>query len=215
MGVSTTEASLRAVREDLDLPAAGSILERPVLNRVNKRSGPISLSDHKGVAMGAQLTIVGGWNDTPSLRYNGYKGYYPGVSGNPSISGNTISLEARLSGFGGSDGSCEYRCPFRVTESGLYTFSCNIDFNADQYYSLTKWQIAVVTSSSGYLSGAVNYDLIKGTNRDISGPLSYSVNLTTSRPYGVVVLYAIANGGGNSSMPPSYARYTNTRLVKA
>ena len=44
--------------------------------------------------MGAQLTIVGGWNDPPNRRYNGYKGFYPQISGNPSISGDTITLEA-------------------------------------------------------------------------------------------------------------------------
>ena len=215
MSIPRGQVSLKQVRQDLDLSAAGSIRDRAVLNRVNKRSGPISLSDHKGVAMGAQLTIVGNWNDPPNLRYNGYKTFYPSVSGEPSISGNTIITVAGNTGAGNGDSSCGYVCPFFVSESGSYTLLCDIEFNADLYYSLTQWQVSVITSPDGYLAGSTNLDLNKGTNRDIKGPLSYSVNLTTSRPYGVVVLYAIAKGGGNSSMPPSYARYTNTRLVKA
>ena len=214
MGVSSTEASLQAVRQDLDLSAAGSILERPVLNRVNKRSGPISLSEHKGVAMGAQLTIVGGWNDPPNYRYNGYKGFYPQISGNPSISGDTITLEAGLSGPGGGDGTCQYQCPFKVHESGWHNLSCNLEFIGDAYYRLTRWQVAVVCSATGYLSGITRNELVQSGDVNMNGPMSWSVNLTTSRPYGVVVLYIIRNGGGDASKPKSYAKFTNTKLVR-
>ena len=214
MGVSSSQADLQSVRLDLDLAAAGDMLERPVLNRVNKRSGPIELSEHKGVAMGAQLTIVGNWNAPPNLRYNGYKGFYPAISGNPSISGNTISLEAGLSGAGGDDGSCEYRCPFRVTESGGYRLTCNLEFIPDGYFRLTRWQVAVVTSATGYLSGATSDDLLRTGNSSINRPQSWDLSLTTSRPYGVVVLYAIRRGGGDPSKPKSYSKWTDTKLVK-
>ena len=214
MGVSKSQASLKAVRQDLDLSAGGSILERPVLNRVNKQNGPINLSEHKGVAMGAQLTITGNWNAPPNLRYNGYKGFYPAISGNPYISGNTIILEAGLSGAGGDDGSCEYRCPFRVTENGSYRLTCNLEFNQDTYFRLTRWQAAVVTSATGYLSGTINYDLLQYGSGNQNGPRSWDVSLTTSRPYGVVVLYAVRNGGGDPSKPKSYSKWTNTELVK-
>lgn len=214
MGVSKSQASLVAVRQDLDLSAAGSILERPVLNRVNKRSGPINLSEHKGVAMGAQLTIVGNWNDPPNLRYNGYKGYWPGRSGNPSISGDTIILEAALGGLGAGDASCEYRCPFKVTESGAYTLSGHLNFNQDSYYRKTSWQIAIVTSPTGYLSGSTTTDFDTRGIYDYNANFSHNVNLTTARPYGVVVLYAIRKDGGDPAKPKSYSRWTGVRITK-
>lgn len=214
MGVSSTQASLRAVRQDLDLSAAGSILERPVLNRVNKRSGPISLSEHKGVAMGAQLTIVGNWNDPPNNRSNGYKGYYPTASGNPSISGDTITLTASLAGSGAPDGSCEYRCPFKVTEDGTYRLTSYLEFNQDNWYGSTMWQVAVVTSPTGYLSGITNLDLNKSNAYNFNGDASWNVSLTTRRPYGVVILYAIRFLNGDASKPASYSKWTNTRLAK-
>lgn len=214
MGVSSTEASLRAVREDLDLSATGSALENVVLNRVNKRYGPVNLSEHKGVAMGAQLRIEGGWNDTPDRRYNGYKGYYPTISGNPSISGDTITLVASMAGAGSPDASCEYRCPFKVTEDGTYKLTSYLEFNDDIYFRSTKWQVAIVTSATGYLSGITSLELNKSGNSAFNGAASWNVNLTTSRPYGVVVLYALRVLGGDASKPASHAKWTNTRLAK-
>ena len=214
MGVSSTEASLRAVRADLDLNPSGSILENVVLNRVNKRYGPVNLSEHKGVAMGAQLRIAGNWNDPPDKRYNGYKGYYPTIAGNPSISGDRITLVANLAGSGAPDGSCEYRCPFKVTEDGTYKLTSYLEFNEDQYYRSTKWQVAIVTSPTGYLSGITNLDLNKSGNSAFNGPASWNVNLSTSRPYGVVVLYALRVLNGDASKPGSSSKWTNTRLAK-
>lgn len=212
MSISTTEASLKAVRQDLDLPADGSIKDRPVLNRVNKQSAPIGLGEHKGVAWGLQLDLTGNPNDPPTNRSYGYSGFYPTMAGWPRVSGNTIICSAEHKG--DPDGSCEYRSPFWVSESGTYRISGNLNYQVDTYQFLGTWQLAIVSSGTGYLSGSVVYDLIKSGNNS-PGSFSYDVPLTTSRRYATAILYAVRKGGGYVNDPiTSKATWSNVRVVK-
>jgi hypothetical protein len=213
MGISKSEASLRAVRLDLDLPAAGSIKERPVLNRVNKQSAPIGLGEHKGVAWGLQLDFRGNPNDPPTNRSYGYSGFYPTQSGFPRLSGNTIICSAAHKG--DPDGSCEYRSPFWVSESGTYRISGNLSYQPDTNQNLGSWQVAIVSSGTGYLSGSVVYDLIKSGSDPGSRSFSYDVPLTTSRRYATAILYALRKGGGYAEYPvTSTATWSNVRVVQ-
>jgi hypothetical protein len=57
MGIPSASASLTAVREDLDLPAAGLITERAVLNKVCKQIPPVNLAGFRGNILGLQLYV--------------------------------------------------------------------------------------------------------------------------------------------------------------
>ena len=58
MSISSSEASLQAVRQDLDLSASGPITDRAVMNKVNKQSTPVSLADFRGNLLGQQLLVT-------------------------------------------------------------------------------------------------------------------------------------------------------------
>ena len=98
MSVPSSHASLQAVRQDLDLPSAGGMTERAVLNKNIQTAGPIKLADFKGNILGNQLQVnQRPWNGQLSswigpIRYEGSAHPYistylggVGVSGNKDL----------------------------------------------------------------------------------------------------------------------------------
>ncbi|MCH1602102.1 MAG: hypothetical protein L7S57_04580 [Luminiphilus sp.] len=215
MSVSSSQASLRALRQDLDLSANGSMRETSILNRDGQRSsGDVRLSDYKGSLTGGQLRIAGAGNATPNLRYNGYWGFYPANGGQPNISGNTIRTYSRMTGYGGEDASSEYRVSGYVNESATYRLTGEVTFTRSGNYRVQSWQVAVVGSASGYLSGIKRNELLLAGDNPGTHPINSIVSLTTSRPYITLVVYSITKDGGNFSEGSFTTTWKNLKLVK-
>ena len=215
MSVSSTQVSLRALRQDLDLSANGGMRDRAILNRDGQRSsGNVRLSDYKGSLTGGQLTVIGGGNATPNLRYDGYWGYYPASGGTPSISGTTIRTYSTMTGFGGSDTSSEYRVSGYVNEGGTYRLTGNLNFSRSTNYANQSWQVAVVGSATGYLSGVTRNELLFSGDTKGDYTINRTVDLITSRPYITLILYSITRSGGNSAEGQFTTTWNNLKLVK-
>ena len=216
MSVSSSQVSLRALRQDLDLSATGPMIDRAILNRDGQRNtGNVRLSDYKGSITGVQLFITPTANATPSLRHNGYWGFYPSSGGTPTISGTTIRTYSTMTGAGGPDASSEYRVSGKVDETGTYRLTGRLNFSRSTYYNNQSWQVAVVGSASGYLSGVTTNEVIFGGSS--VGPVSIdrTVSLTTSRPFITLIVYSITNSGGNFSEGQFTTTWNDLKLVKA
>ena len=59
MSIPRGQVSLKQVRQDLDLSAAGSMSERAVQNRANKDSGA-NLASYSGLAAAPQIALGAG-----------------------------------------------------------------------------------------------------------------------------------------------------------
>jgi hypothetical protein len=219
MGIGKGNVSHNAVLADLDL-GVGSLRQRAVYNRVKKTGGNMSLSEHRGVACGAQLNGFSVDDPVATDTHTGYGGYFPGIaSRNNYISGNKVVLSARYSGGGGalSDGTSEHRTNFKVTESGQYRITGTVDWKGENTYYATYFKVCVVTSARGYMQGptqlVVNYDPGIYVNDGIKN-LNESFNLDTGRRFGTMVFYAVSKAGGNSSLPESVAKFYDFKVVK-
>jgi len=217
MGIANGDVSHNAVLSDLDL-GVGSLRQRAVYNRVGKTSGTMSLSEHRGVACGSQLNSFRYDDPIAQDTHTGYGGYFPSAaSTNNYISGSQIVLSARYSGAGGPDGSSEHRTNFKVTEDGRYRCTGRVDWKGDSYYYNTYYKVCVVCCSNGYLQGIqtlpLNYDPGVYVGNGIRD-LNETFDLTTSKAYGTLILYAVRLGGGDSSRPESVAKFSNFRIVK-
>ena len=192
MGVSSTQASLQAVRQDLDLPAAGSMSERAVLNKVNKQSGPVSLAEYKGNVFGTQLEVFKCWggNQWRKLRWETSAHIFNFVTGaNAYVSGNKIGLTAMGQGASGDSGS-ELRIINTVSESGSYRLTGK-SFGRYGNYDAGQIHIQVIANATGYLEG-VNNVLISRTITSAFGrgekSHSFDLSLSTSQPYITLIL---------------------------
>lgn len=215
MSVSSSQVSLRALRQDLDLSANGSMSQIEILNRDGQRSsGDVRLSDYKGSLTGGQLRIAGAANATPNLRYNGYWGFYPSSGGQPNISGTSIRTYSRMTGAGGGDASSEYRVSGYVDESATYRLTGEVTFTRSSNYNNQSWQVAVVGSASGYLSGITRNEMLWAGQNPGTYPINRTVSLTTSRPFITLVVYSITQSGGNFAEGAFTTTWKNLKLVK-
>lgn len=229
MSIPLGQVSLQQVRQDLDLSASGSILERPVLNRANKDSGA-NLADYSGIAVAPQIALGSpDWNPNYSTAktHYGYKRYYPtdyaqgigeiyltSAANGPAVTSRAISSTWY------SSSSTEFVQPFRVTESGTYRITGTVitaEYPPSGYAGVSRWQVAVVSFVGGWFSGSANNDwyLMRDYNTSINGTFS----LSTSRPYGCLICYAIADGptggtGGGIGGAVRDSSFKNIRVVK-
>lgn len=200
MGVSSTEASLRAVRQDLDLSAAGSILERPVLDKANKQSGPVSLAEYKGNILGTQLSLDkgswnGGWSALRDRTSCHHYGVYPDPAPPIDIVGREILIQMPGSSSSGDRGS-EIRITGRVGESGTYRLTGK--FKASLTPQLGgQLHVDLLASSSHYLSGTTDvvlsdlYEAVPGQSPGSLGPETIydkTCTLSTSKSYVTLIL---------------------------
>lgn len=229
MGVSNIDLSHSKVLSDLDL-GVGSLRQRAVLNRAGKTGGNMSLSEHRGVACSPQLIVDGGWNNTPTSRDKGYARYWPsefnvGPQGNiATFNGAKVFLSIN-GGPPASQSTTEHVTPFRITESGTYRVTGSVaateDFPGNG--GLSKWQFAIISSSSSYLAGNSIYDLtVAGSYLDggdwKNKTFNNTVDLSTSRPYGCLILYSMSARQGYGTGPSDViasATFSNMRVIKA
>ena len=215
MSISSSQVSLRALRQDLDMSANGRMRERPIWNKDGqKTSGNISLAAYKGNLLGGQLAITGSANATPSNRQYGYTGFWPANGGTPSISGNEIRTYSRMTGAGGGDASSEYRVSGYCSESGTYRLTGQLNFNMSGYYRVQSWQVAVVSSSSGYMAGATEVQVVASGNFTGVTSLNRTFSLSASKPYVTLILYSITKSGGDPSEGTFATSWTDIKVVK-
>jgi len=196
VSVSSSQASLKAVRLDLDLSAAGGMTERAVRNKVNNRSGNISLASFKGNVLGQQLSLNNdAWGGNESKwrrkRYEASThtyGLYPASSSTITISGNQYHVKQQGSG-STSDKGCEARCIGLVSESGSYRLTGNWsgEFSA---WDATQLHIYLMESQTSWLSGTTNIVYGNEWDRGPTGNQTFSqvVTLSTNKPYVTLIL---------------------------
>ena len=221
MGIAKTgNVSLTALRQDLDMSAAGSMYERAILNKDGQRSsGNVTLSAYRGNIVGGQLSFhpSAAINATPSDRQYGYKGWFSSPGGTPIISGNTIRTYNTMPGSGGSPNgnSCEYRVSGMVSEDGTYRFTGNLSFTRSLNYMLQTWQVRVIVSSSGYLNGPSQIAPIAQSGLTPGNfSLNYTCSLTTAKPYLTLIVTTSSGVGGNPAEGSFESIWTNLKLVK-
>ena len=215
MGVPFTQASLNTVRQDLDLPAAGSILERPVMNKINKDAGPINLADYKGNLLGTQLTLdpsawVGSNLVWKKFRYHATSHYYVSSYGGDVrvVNGNQYRLRAKETGGGGGDRGSEVRFMGKVTEAGEYRLTGTMQCNGASSYYTTQRHINLIANSSDYLQG-IN-DIKVRSEASVIGSQSVQnyqspiFTLDTNRPFITLILRNVMVEGGNLSTYEHY-----------
>lgn len=222
MGVSSTEVSLRAIREDLDLPAAGSVDERAVLNKANKSYLPVSLSEYKGNILGTQLYVPntsldseGNW---PKKRDEAFATWYIFRNGSADAWGSAVRLTLiDISGNSGDYG-VETRICGRVLEDGLHrlTGSVTADFATSPGNAVhSQCHVQLLANASDYLSGdqslLVNrvYYKSNGTQFNIDWP----VNLSLSQPYITLIFRNVNSGMGVTNSAYTH-EFSNFKLVK-
>ena len=223
MGVSSTEASLRAVREDLDLPAAGSMSDRAVLNKVCKQSGPVSLAEYKGNILGTQLYIPGGTqpleqSQWPKRRDESFATYYIARNGYVRLSGDRIQIEQQdISGNNGDYGT-EARICGKVLEDGRYrlTGTAYAQFAASPGNGIhAQLHVQLIATTNDYLSGLqsllVNDVYYRGGGTTFN--INKFVTLSTSKPYIALIFRYIMSGQGATTNRYTH-EFTNFKLVK-
>lgn len=212
--------SLRDVRRDLDLPAEGSMRERPVLNKDGQRtSGNLSLASFRGNVLGGQLELHPTWNVNPTPRWKSYPRYYPQIGGYPDVRGDALRTKCTMSGYGGGDVGSEVSIGGfignAVTERSWFRLTVDLDFQRSLNYSDQYWQVAVIGCSTGYLSGQTRHELLQQGNNPGIQSLDFSLELVPSRPYVVVILYSTADDGGSSAEGEFISSWRNLKLVWA
>ena len=206
MGVSSASADLRAVRQDLDLPAAGSITERAVMNKICRQSPPVDLASFKGNILGTQLLIKNIWggsavwekkrDHTTGHFYISPQGGTTGITGDR-LQVNCTSQDAY-------DIGMELRILGKVTEDGTYRFSGKSfgrfagNFNYMHIY--------LITNSLGYLNGVNNLVLqneYSSAFADGEKSWSFNVSLSTTQPYVTAIfrnVFKAYSYGDNTTM---------------
>ena len=204
MGVSSSQASLRAVRQDLDLSSTGNMTERAVMNKINKQSGPINLAEFKGNILGTQLEVYKCWGgpgrEWKKRRWEtGAVGYATLAGANAGVSGNRLQMTATEQGLDGGDAGMEARICGRVLESGIYRLSGKSFGRFSQYYSTGQLHINLITTRTDYLAGILNnvvYEVHSKMFANGEKSWSYDISLNTSEPYVTLVLRNILKDGG-------------------
>lgn len=203
MGVPSTLAKLSTVRSDLDLPAVGSILDRPVLNKVNRQSPPVSLADFKGNVLGTQLQIVKSYSSWQKSRNVSTSHYYISPQGGDSeVVGNRLAVTCTSDGR--FDIGMECRILGKVQEEGTHRYSGMSfgRFGSDSNYM----HLYLIENKDDWLVGDQKIVWAYEYNQYAAGgekSWSDDVNLTLSRPYITAIfrnVYKRAGGGNVSTM---------------
>lgn len=204
MGVSSSQASLVAVRQDTDLSASGSILERAVLNKVNKQAGPVNLAEFKGNILGTQLNVYKCWGgpgrEWKKRRWECGAVPYAAIYGaNAGVSGNRLQMTATEQGLGGGDAGMEARLCGIVSESGNYRLSGKSHGRFSQYNSTGELHINLIATTGDYLAGPLDNVVYQVKSRAFANgdkSWSYNISLSTAKPYITLILRNILKDGG-------------------
>lgn len=223
MGVSSSQASLTAVRLDLDLPAAGDMTERAVRNKVNNQFGNISLESFKGNVLGQQLLIDksnwsgGSWQ---KKRYHSSAHPYTTISGGDvRVGGDQIIVKRTARGSNG-DAAAEARIIGRVSEAGTYRLTGTI--NPDFYFrdNLITCEVLLLCNKDDYLSGTqvILTNLVFNNSNSTSGadkPVDQTVSLSLNYPYVTLILRNVSKNGSQPAGAIYNHKFFNFKLVKA
>lgn len=225
MSISSSQASLKAVRQDLDLSAAGSISDRAVLNKVNKQSGPVSLSEYKGNVLGTQLFLPndpilempGSWK---KIRSESFATYYVLRNGQATISGSSVLVSATDTQSNTGDYGTEVRICGRISELANYRLTGSaygrfgVPVPGNMLHS--QMHINLLANASGYLSGSQRNAIdIKYYRGDGSGEqkINRLVTLDSDKPYITLVFRYIYSGMGSDYSTNTH-QFLNFKLVK-
>lgn len=222
MGVKSTEASLRAVRADLDLSATGGMLERAVRSKANQRTGSVSLAKFKGNICGQQNQINNSLlNDKPwtPVRYETASAYYIQKSGIATPINDSHYWISVIEGGGGidlDDRGTEVRLLGKVLESGTYRITCRAIGRFDTAYNVIGLDLDVISNATGYLQGAQEINM-HIREREVAESKTFNWNktltLSTSKPYVTVICRNIAFSGGVAGRT-YYTDFYDTLLEK-
>ena len=222
MGIKAASASLRAVREDLDLSANGGMLERAVRSKANQRTGSVSLAKFKGNICGQQNQINSNLlNNKPwtQVRYETAASYYLTKSGIVTPINDSHYWISVVEGGGGTDlddRGTETRLLGKVLESGTYRITCRAVGRFDTNYNVIGLDFDVVSNATGYLQGAQEMTM-HHRERSVEPSKTFNWNktftLSTSKPYITVICRNIAFSGGVSGRT-YYSDFFDTLLEK-
>lgn len=211
MSISSSEASLRAVRQDLDLSANGPITDRAVMNKVNKQSTPVSLADFRGNLLGQQLLVTqegfgdhNVWNkkrDVSSAHH-----YISTTGGSVAVSGNKILCTRKATGIGSGDNGVEARVLGFVDSgmAGTYRVTGNYKGGFQGRSAAVQMHILLLSHTADYLAGnqTIHINEVYDGNSKTSGT-EYSFNqtadLVTGSPYITLILRNITRNGSEPS----------------
>ena len=222
MGVSSSQASLQAVRQDLDLSAAGGMTERAVRNKVNNQSGDISLESFKGNVLGQQLLIDksnwsgGSWQ---RKRYHSSAHSYATISGGDvKVSGDQIIVKRTARGNNG-DAAAEARVLGRVNEAGTYRLTGTINPEFYSRDSLITCEVLLLCNRDNYLSGTqvILTNLVFTRSNSTSGAdkaVDQTVNLSLNYPYVTLILRNVSKNGSQPTGAIYNHKFFNFKLVK-
>lgn len=195
MAVAGSNISLQAVRRDLDLSPSGSLDERQVRERIGQYGGPVKLADFADSVAGQPFTAIGNLNDPPHNRHTFTYGREGAFNNNfySFPGGFWLRLESsqHFSGVAGNDAWTEVQFAGQIDASGTYRLTGEVA----TYIAWCDAQVAVASSSAGYMSGTTNLDFYKFYPRGGPYPTYYNVLediwLTTARPYITIILYSM------------------------
>lgn len=221
MGIKAASASLRAVRQDLDLSATGGMLERAVRSKANQRTGSVSLAKFKGNICGQQNQInsnlLNGKPWTP-VRYETASAYYIGKSGIATPIDDSHYWISVIEGGStiNDDRGTETRLLGKVLESGTYRATCRAIGRFDTQYNVIGLDFDVISNATGYLQGAQEVNCHFRERKTAASQTfnwSKTFSLSTSKPYITVVCRNIAFTGGVSGRT-FYSDFFDTLLEK-
>lgn len=222
MGVSSSQVSLQAVRQDLDLSAAGGMTERAVRNKVNNQSGDISLESFKGNVLGQQLLVDqnawsgGSWQ--PKRYQSSAHSYLTPNGGDVTVSGDQIIIRRTATGSSG-DAAAEARILGRVSESGYYNLTGTINPEFYSYDSNIICEVLLLSNQNNYLSGAqvILANLVFTRSNATSGankPVDKRVYLTTEFSYLTLILRNVSKNGSGPTGAIYNHKFFNFKLVE-
>jgi len=203
VSISSSQVSLVALRQDLDLSANGNMTERAVLNKNIQTSAPVSLADFKGNVLGNQLYVnkaeFGQGGTWPKRRYEGSAHPYIAKAGDVRVSGNKILVSCTEGGAGGGDRGTEYRAIGFCNEPGSHRLTGTSFGRFSSYYNTGEMHIYLIANGNGYLSGLQRVLVRKeGGYINLGGQQSHSfdVQISENLPYITLVLRYIQKDGG-------------------
>ena len=209
---SSGSFTLIQLRDDLDAGGTWDLRHPRNMDRIKKFSGDITMNDFRGKVVGTSRDIAGLSNGSASgtLRHKTYPvnngAYQPSVYN----IGNDMAIKGGMSYGGFGDIWIEARNQGTISESGTYILSVVTSQESSSTHLGSQCQVAVVSGSTGYLSGSVNIDFSTFGLGNINQPIS----LTTARPFISIIGYQITKDYGQSEYKTTTYRYANMRLYK-
>jgi hypothetical protein len=209
---SSGNFTLIQLRDDFDAGGTWDLRHPRGMDRIKKFSGNISMNDFRGKVVGTSRDIagLGNGNATGTLRHKTYPvnngAYLPSVYN----IGTDMAIKGGMSNGGYGDIWIEARNHGTISESGTYILSVVTSRVESSGHLGSQCQIAVVSSSNGFMSGTTNIDFSSFGLGNFNQP----IGLTTARPYITIIGYQITKDYGQSEYKTTTYKYQNMRLYK-